>query len=153
MDDAERRAIEADITRAIYDYWDEVDSRWGAKAHEMYTEDGQFGKRIGRDEIKAFYDWRKTRGDRSTFHLALNVKVDVESKDKATARYIMMLYGVDGVPPLPIKAPNTIYNAVEEFVRQPSGWMLKSKMTYIVFEGEEPATIMPDSILENMRKK
>lgn len=153
MDDIQRYIIEAQINRCVVDYWDEVDSRWGEKAHEMYTEDGKFQKMNGRAEIRAFYDWRKGRGDRSSFHFVLNMKVDVESSERATARYVMMLYGADGVPPIDVKAPNTISDAVEVFVKEPSGWKIKSKMMKVIFQGGEPTTVMPDSILDQMRRK
>lgn len=152
MNDTERRNIEADLHRMMVDYWDEVDARWGAKAHEMYTEDGKFQKMNSREEIKAFYDWRKGRGDRASFHIVLNMKVDVESADKATARYVMMLFAADGTPPIDLAAPNTINDCVVHFVREASGWKIKSNMMKVIFKTDTPTTAMPDSILAGMRK-
>ena len=151
MDETRRQVIAAQVNRAVVDYWDEVDSRWGADAHERYVEGGRFSKMVGKEEIKAFYDWRKTRGDRSTFHLVLNMKVDVKSETEATAHYVMMLYAKDGAPVHEMQVPNTISSAVEEFVKEGDTWKIRSKMLEVVFRGSEPTTIMPDDILKKMR--
>lgn len=151
MDEMKRLLIEAQVNRAVVDYWDEVDSRWGANCHERFVDGGKFSKMVGKEEIKAFYDWRRSRGERANFHLVLNMKVDVDSETSATARYVMMLYAKDGPKVHDMQLPNTISTAVEIFERVGDDWKIRSKMLDVVFRGPEPTTIMPDDILKKMR--
>ena len=49
-----------EIESTLIDYWHDVDTNWGATAHEYYTEDGSYTTsartRQGRAAIAEFYD-------------------------------------------------------------------------------------------------
>lgn len=148
-------ALKADILSLVTEYWNDVDTNWGARAHMMFTEDGVFGSGesayTGRQQIKTFYDWRVSRGDRVARHLINNPIITIESPDRATIRYIMTIYAVDGVPVLPVRAPNSISDVVEVLVRDPQGnWKIQSKTFTALFKGEEPTTTMPAHLRESL---
>lgn len=148
-------ALKADILALVTEYWNDVDTNWGARAHTMFTEDGVFGSGesayTGRQQIKAFYDWRVSRGDRVARHLVNNPIVTIDGPDRATIRYIMTIYAVDGVPVLSVRAPNSISDVVEVLVRDPQGnWKIRSKTFTALFKGEEPTTTMPTHLREGL---
>ncbi|EUC00920.1 hypothetical protein PMI07_004206 [Rhizobium sp. CF080] len=148
-------ALKADILALVTEYWNDVDTNWGARAHTMFTEDGVFGSGesayTGRQQIKAFYDWRVSRGDRVARHLVNNPIVTIDGPDRATIRYIMTIYAVDGVPVLSVRAPNSISDVVEVLVRDPQGnWKIRSKTFTALFKGEEPTTTMPAHLREGL---
>lgn len=148
-------ALKADILALVTEYWNDVDTNWGARAHTMFTEDGVFGSGesayTGRQQIKAFYDWRVSRGDRVARHLINNPIVTIDGPDRATIRYIMTIYAVDGVPVLSVRAPNSISDVVEVLVRDPQGnWKIRSKTFTALFKGEEPTTTMPPHLREGL---
>uniref|UniRef100_UPI003100D77D nuclear transport factor 2 family protein n=1 Tax=Neorhizobium sp. EC2-8 TaxID=3129230 RepID=UPI003100D77D len=139
----------ADILSLVTGYWNEVDTNWGACAHMMFTEDGVFGSGpsafVGRAQIKAFYDWRRSRGDRVARHLINNPMVSLDGPERATVKYIMTIYAVDGVPVLHVNAPNSISEVIEVVVRDAEdGWKIRSKTFNHLFKGEEPTTTMPE---------
>jgi hypothetical protein len=142
-----------EVRQLIVDYWDEVDARGGAQAHEFYVEDAVFQKMRNKAEIKAFYDWRRSRGERASFHLVNNLRVSEEAGDRIVANYVMTLFAADGTPPLDVRAPASISAATETFVRLPSGELkIVSKVLKLTFRGDEPTTIMPNEILDTMRQ-
>lgn len=148
-------ALKADILALVTEYWNDVDTNWGARAHTMFTEDGVFGSGesayTGRQQIKAFYDWRVSRGDRVARHLINNPIVTIDGPDRATIRYIMTIYAVDGVPVLSVRAPNSISDVVEVLVRDPQGnWKIRSKTFTALFKGEAPTTTMPAHLREGL---
>lgn len=148
-------AVKSDILSLVTEYWNDVDTNWGARAHMLFTEDGVFGSGatayIGRQQIKAFYDWRVSRGDRVARHLINNPMITIESPDRATIRYIMTIYAVDGVPVLSVSGPNSISEVVEVLVRDAQGgWKIRSKTFTALFRGEEPTTTMPDHLRRSL---
>ncbi|MEQ1406857.1 nuclear transport factor 2 family protein [Neorhizobium sp. Rsf11] len=147
-------AAKAEVLSLVTEYWNEVDTNWGARAHMMFAEDGVFGSGpsafVGREQIKAFYDWRRGRGDRVARHLINNPMVSIESADRATIKYIMTIYAVDGVPVLPVNAPNSISEVLEVLVRGAEGWKIRSKTFTHLFKGNEPTTTMPAHVRQSL---
>lgn len=148
-------AVKADILSLVTEYWDDVDTNWGARAHTLFTEDGVFGSGdtayAGRQQIKAFYDWRVSRGARVARHLVNNPIVTIEGPDRATIKYIMTIYAVDGTPVLSVNGPNSISEVVEVLVRDPQGnWKIRSKTFTALFKGQEPTTTMPAELRKNL---
>ncbi|MFB9948001.1 nuclear transport factor 2 family protein [Rhizobium puerariae] len=147
--------VRAEVLSFVTEYWNEVDTNWGAHAHMMFAEDGVFGSGpsafVGREQIKAFYGWRRSRGDRVARHLINNPMISIESADRATIRYIMTIYAVDGLPVLPVSAPNSISEVYEVLVRDAEGrWKIRSKTFTQLFKGEEPTTTMPAHVRESL---
>ncbi|WP_105429685.1 nuclear transport factor 2 family protein [Neorhizobium sp. T6_25] len=155
MDALAELTAKAEILSLVTGYWNEVDTNWGECAHMMFAEDGVFGAGpsafLGREQIKAFYDWRRSRGDRVARHLINNPIISMESPDLATIKYIMTIYAVDGLPVLPIGAPNSISEVIEVVVRDGAGgWKIQSKAFNHLFKGEEPTTTMPAHLRETL---
>lgn len=153
MDALAELTAKAEILSLVTEYWKDVDTNLGAGAHMMFTEDGVFGSGpsafVGRGQIKAFYDWRRSRGERVARHLINNPIVSIESRDRAAIRYIMTIYAVDGLPVLPINGPNSISDVLEVVVRDwPDGWKIQSKVFTHLFKGQEPTTTMPADLRE-----
>lgn len=146
--------LKADLHDLVLRYWREVDERWGARAHEFFTPDGVFvsetTRLVGRNEIKAFYDWRRGRGDRVARHIVNNALVSVDG-DRATVGYLMTIYAADGVPVLPVTAPNLISDVTETLVRVDGAWLIAEKKFSTLFKGEVPATVMPEGVLAAVR--
>lgn len=153
MVDLAELTAKAEVLSLITEYWNDVDTNWGARAHTMFTEDGVFGSGesafVGREQIKAFYDWRRSRGDRVARHFISNPMISIEGTDRATIKYIMTIYAVDGSPVLPVQGPNSISDVLEILVRDAEGgWKIQSKAFTHLFKGEEPTTRMPAHLRE-----
>lgn len=146
--------LKAYLHDLVLRYWREVDERWGAEAHNFFTPDGVFvsetTRLVGRDEIKAFYDWRRGRGDRVARHIVNNALVSIDG-DRATVSYLMTIYAADGVPVLPVAAPNLISDVTETIVRVDGAWLIAEKRFSTLFRGQVPATVMPADVLAAAR--
>lgn len=143
------------VLELVLDYWRDVDTNWGSGAHLLFTEDGVFESErmrlAGRAEIKAFYDWRRGRGERVARHLVANPRVHMTGADRATIGYIMTIYAMDGVPVLPVSAPNLICDVTETMVWEDQRWWIAHKHFNTLFKGEVAATVMPPEILAVVR--
>jgi hypothetical protein len=132
-------------------YWYDVDTNWGAKAHEFYTEDGVFDMgldskpHVGRAAIQKFYAWRKDRGARTARHLITNLQVNIRPPCEASLLCIMSLFAADGEPILPSKPAIMIADVVADYVQGDDGvWRLRRHTLNPVFMGGEAPTIMTE---------
>lgn len=139
------------LERAEVDHWWEVDGNWGGNADAFYEADGVFdmgldsSPHVGRDAIRRFYAWRKSRGARTARHIVTNFQVGVKSPSSATLRCIMSLYAADGEPILPSQPPIMIADVISDYVRSDDGaWRVRSRTLKPVFMGGVAPTIMPD---------
>lgn len=126
------------------DYWHEVDTNWGERAHEFYTEDATFTTsmktRQGQDQIKEFYRSRKQRGARVSLHIVQNFRAEA-TDDLARCNYIMSLYAADGEPVLPSRPPIMIAAVTETLVRQPDqSWRYSDRTLTALFRDDTPTT-------------
>ena len=126
-------------------FWRDVDSNWGRKAHEYFTEDGVYTTshkaRTGHEAIKEFYTGRQAKGDRVARHLIHNFHVIVKDENHATAEWTMCLYAEDGVPPLLSEPPIMIGAVTDECVRGADGrWRYASRTTRPLFKGSRPTS-------------
>ena len=108
--------IALDITNFSTLLWEDVEKNEGAGATEFYTEDGVFDSKFvcfrGRDEIRAWFAWRKDRV-RTARHLLTNYFFDFSdwlSQEEVEVRAIMTHYGADGKGVLQIGPPIGIYD-------------------------------------------
>jgi hypothetical protein len=141
----ERLALTQELHALLIDYWHDVDTNWGRKAPDYYTEDGVFvgpaASYEGREKIRAFYKWREDRGARTVVHSVHNFQAIPESSDKATCHWFLMLYAADGVPVLPTHPPIQIAYMTDHLVRDPEeGWLVTSRKFDNWFEGGTPTT-------------
>lgn len=141
----ERLALTQELHALLIDYWHDVDTNWGRKAPEYYTEDGVFvgpaASYEGREKIRAFYKWREDRGARTVVHSVHNFQAIPDGADKATCHWFLMLYGADGVPVLPTHPPIQIAYMTDRLVRDPAGgWLVTYRKFDNWFEGGTPTT-------------
>ncbi|MEO5705778.1 MAG: nuclear transport factor 2 family protein [Alteraurantiacibacter sp.] len=95
MDEAGRRAIEADVTRLIHAYtWANDAADWHGCA-ALYTDDAVFRRPSGGDAIvgrAAILASFLARAPRVQRHAIANVLVDVVDADTARAQSVIVLY-------------------------------------------------------------
>lgn len=142
---ADRLALTQELYALVIDYWHDVDTNWGRKAPNYYTEDGVFigpaASYAGREKIRAFYKWREDRGARTVVHSVTNFQAFFDGgPDKALSHWILMLYGADGKPVLPTHPPIQIAYMTDALVRRGEGWLLTSRKFDTWFEGGTPTT-------------
>ncbi|MFT8244877.1 nuclear transport factor 2 family protein [Roseomonas sp. BN140053] len=126
-------------------FWHDVDTNWGERAHEFFTEDGVYTTshkaRQGREAIRGFYSERESRGPRVARHLIHNFHVTVHDADHATAEWTMCLYAEDGEAPLLSEPPILIGAVTDECVRGADGrWRYAARTTRPLFKGSRPTS-------------
>ena len=157
MNTTERLLVKSEIAERVLDYWNEVDTNWGAEAPAYFTEGGIFASHTsdmrlqGRDEIGAFYSWRVSRGARTVRHIIDNLAVDPVSDSAARVRYVMTIWGRDGEGILPVTGPNAISQVEEEHERHAGRWLIRTRWVRGLFKGDTPTTIMPAAELVRAR--
>lgn len=130
LEQAERRAIEADCARLINLYallndaarWDEVTA--------LFAPDGRLTRPsapdapiVGREAILAAFT---ARPPRTTRHICSNIVVTVESADRARAESAMLLFTAADAPPL-------IGGFEDRFVRTADGWRFAERRGTLTF--------------------
>ena len=140
IDDQQRRAIEADVTRLIHQYtWANDDADWHACA-ALYTEDARFRRPSGGDAITgraAILAGFLARKPRTQRHAIANVLVDVIDADTARARSVIVLYMGDeqaegGLPVQDARSP-LIGTFTDLCVRTPDGWRFAERVGALDF--------------------
>ena len=145
MNPQEIRFIAQEIEARLIEYWHDVDTNWGERAHEFYTEQASYTTsartRYGRAAIAEFYESRRQRGARISRHLVSNVHVRVIDTDHATCDWVLVLYAADGEPVLPADVPNLIAACKDEYVRDTDGqWLCSSRQLNPLFKSATPTT-------------
>ncbi|UAJ12089.1 nuclear transport factor 2 family protein [Polymorphobacter megasporae] len=131
MDDAKRRAIEADCARLIALYANLVDRADWAGAAALYADDGVLIRPTAPDEpisgraaiLAAFL----ARPARITRHFCTNVVVDVDSATEARSECAMLLFNGPGLP--------LVGSFHDRFVQTPEGWRFAERRGSIVVAG------------------
>ena len=135
MNDADRRAVEADVARLIHEYtWANDAQDWDACA-ALYTEDAIFRRPsggdaiVGREAILASFTARTPRAQR---HAIANILVEVEGPATARARSVIVLYMGDAADDggLPIQDPKSplIGTFTDLCVLTPQGWRFQERI-------------------------
>ncbi|MEJ8572999.1 nuclear transport factor 2 family protein [Microbaculum marinum] len=142
---ADRLALTQELHALVIDYWHDVDTNWGANAPDYYTDDGVFvgpaASYEGKEKIRAFYQWRKDRGDRTVVHSVQNFQALPEGSDKATCHWFLFLYAADGKPVLPTNPPIQIAYMTDRLVKDPQkGWLVTYRRFEEWFAGGAPTT-------------
>jgi SnoaL-like domain len=128
------------------DYWYDVDHNWGRTAPECYVEDGIFSigdkRMVGREAVRAFYQWRENRGDRTARHQVSNFRVQPSDGAHATLECLMCLYAADGAPVLESRPAIMIADVTTRCVCGEDGrWRMALHDLKPVFMGGVPPTI------------
>jgi ketosteroid isomerase-like protein len=145
--DEKTRAAVIELQQMVADYWHEVDTNNAAAAPEFFTEDGVFdvGNKLryeGRAGVRAFYDQRALRGQRTTRHTFTNLRVELESPNSAKVSYIVTNYGADGPAPVTdFDGPSLVSQIEARCIRNAEGvWRIAALRGDPMFIGKEPYT-------------
>jgi hypothetical protein len=129
--------MEADLA----DYWHDVDTAWGTRAGEYYTQDAVFEagrlRLEGREAIQRFYSWREGRGARTAVHAVTNFRAVFDDQGGAVANWYMLLYAADGEPVLPTHSPVRISRMTDQYLQDAASgrWLCKYRRFETLFEG------------------
>ncbi|NIL80396.1 nuclear transport factor 2 family protein [Rhodococcoides kroppenstedtii] len=134
-----------DIHDLLVDFAWRIDHDAGHHVEELFTPDGVyvlFGLPIeGRENIKALYEHRRSRGERTSRHLFDNIRITPGNDDRTIhVRSVLTLHAADGAPPLPL-APIMIADYVDTVTRDDDGrWLFARRETTLVFERRRAST-------------
>jgi hypothetical protein len=129
--------MEADL----YDFQHEVDTNWGARAGEFYTDDAVFEigrvKMEGRAAIERFYTWRRERGTRTAVHTVSNYRASFDGEGAATATWYMLIYAADAEPVQPTRPPVAINRVTDhlEYDAERNRWLCRRRVLEKLFQG------------------
>jgi 4-hydroxy-2-oxoheptanedioate aldolase len=120
-----------------------LDMHAGRGVAELFAVDGTFtldGRTLrGRDEIRAGYEQRASRGARTARHLIANVRVTMLTADRARIESYMVLYAADGEPVHTSEAPLVVGDYHDIATREPGGeWQFESRELTTQFRGSGP---------------
>ena len=120
-----------------------LDVHEGRGVAELFCPDGSYtvdgGTVHGRDEIRAGYDRRRSRGARSARHLVSNVRVTMLSRDRAQIDSCLVLYAADGEPVHASGSPLVVGDFCDVATREPgASWLFESRELRTVFQGAGP---------------
>jgi hypothetical protein len=123
-------------------HWRDVNLNEARRAHEFYIETGLFAvgetQHQGRDAIRDFYSWRRSRGARISRHIVANFLVEEDATDiSAVASGLISLYAADGVPIKDSQPPTMVADLRSECLRGSDGvWRYASHVLTPIFRGE-----------------
>jgi len=140
MNRTEQLLTTLELKTQLMEYWHDVDTNWGRRAGEYYTEDAIFegpeATYRGRAKILEFYRWREARGQRTAVHAVSNFRVRFESDTRATSTWYLLLYAADGAPVLPTHPPIQIALVTDTCVKDSSGrWLWSCRKFDAWFQG------------------
>ena len=141
----DRLRLTQELHALLVDYWHDVDTNWGRNAPGYYTEDAVFeasrNSYQGREQIRAFYQYRLDRGARVAVHSVSNFRVEIDGPSAATCTWYRVLYAADGTPVLPTHPPIQIALMTDRMVRDEAGaWLVAHRRFQPWFEGGTPTT-------------
>ena len=140
MEAIEALLIKQTIHEQLLAYWRDVDENGGRNAGTFWTADAVWEAPArtfnGREEIQGFFDWRLTRGDRLALHTVANFVAEVESDDKATSSWYLLLYAADGTPPLPAEPPVQVAAISDRWTKdEDCTWLCSYRKFKVLFSG------------------
>lgn len=143
----ERFNIANELELMLADFWYDVDTNYGRNAGQFYAEDGVFEASnqtyTGREMIQAFYKFRESNGPRVAAHTFTNFRVNVESSNRASTSWYLILYAHDGEPVQTAAAPIQIGLSKDVCVKEADGkWRYKHRKFTSWFKGGVPTSRM-----------
>ena len=145
MDRTERLLATLELTELLAEYWHDVDTNWGRNAPDYYTDDAEFvgpeASYVGKEKIRAFYQWREQRGARTVVHAVTNFRAHFTGTDRADCTWYLLLWAADGVPVLPTHPPITVSLITDRMQRAADGrWLCSYRRFDTWFQGGTPPT-------------
>jgi hypothetical protein len=155
MPDSDDLALWFALNRLITNYWADVDDNGGSQAHGFYLSDALYvvgeNRFEGRENIRAFYDRRRARGNATTRHLITNHRAFRAGANLARLSGVMSLYRADGRPPINDVRPLAM---IADFEAQcvlvdDDSWLFQSHVLRPIFVGKDrpfSVTIDPERL-------
>ena len=143
------------LNRLIINYWADVDDNGGRLAHGFYLPDALYvvgeNRFEGEENIRAFYDRRRARGNATTRHLITNLRAFPTGANHARMTGVMTLYRADGRPPINEARPLAM---IADFEAQcvpvdDHSWRFQSHVPRPIFVGRDcpfSVTIDPERL-------
>ncbi len=131
------------LNRLMINYWADVDHNGGLHAHEYYMPDALYAVGAnhfeGAENIRAFYDRRRQRGDATTRHLIENLRVFRDDGSSARAVGVVSLYRAAGHPPVNEVRPFAMMSDFEArcTLGDEGQWRLQSHVLRPIFIGSD----------------
>jgi len=130
----------AAIEQLEADFAHRLDHEAGAGIDELFSRDGEYtidsATLRGRDAIRRAYAARSGMGPRTVRHLFVNSRLGRLAEGECWRQSVLILFGGDGVPVLPLSSPLAISDVDDHFVRTDNGWRFKSRTLTTVFRGD-----------------
>jgi hypothetical protein len=143
LSDTDDLALWYALNRLIINYWADVDDNGGDHAHEFYLPDAFYVVGENRFEgvanIRAFYAWRRERGDAATRHLISNLRAFRDGANHARMIGVMSLYRAEGRPPINEATPLAMIADFEArcVLADDGSWRLQSHVLSPIFIGKD----------------
>lgn len=132
-----------------------LDHCQGRGLEELFMHDGRYSidqnDLVGREAIREAYRARASFGVRTVRHLFVNFRIQRLSETDCEQHSVMVLYGSDGAPVLPVSAPLAISDVHDHLVHSADGWKFQSRSIRTVFRGDAKV-VSPHSAIEEERK-
>lgn len=151
MNRKKEREIERDISKALSQYYCDVDQRNYERAAALYTEDAKWqslGVLLnGREEILlALYEGL---ADGTIRHIKTNAVVHVMDENHAEARWTNTVYYraekriEDQEDPLSLEGPHRVQDFIAKFMRRDNQWLIYNRDSKLIFRRnpDEPVRI------------
>ena len=88
----------------------------------------------GRAEVERLFRNRAAAGPRTSRHLYSGLKLDIESRERATGTSVCMTFGQDGLPPLAPALPILVADFNDVYVRCGDGrWRFRERHIERIF--------------------
>jgi ketosteroid isomerase-like protein len=143
MDDAQRLLIERACERLVVHYCHLVDHGQAARVADLFCEEGVWSaggaQTIGREALRAQFQRRQDRTERTSRHVCCNLLLDVHDQDHASGVVYLTLYRHDATPGAdisPLSGPAMVGEYRDAFERTPDGWRFARRELVIVFRAE-----------------
>jgi hypothetical protein len=155
MPDTDDLTLWYTLNRLMINYWADVDNNGGNQAHEFYLPDALYAVGTnsfeGEENIRAFYDRRRQRGNTTTRHLIDNFRVFRGDARYARAVGVMSLYRAEGHPPIDEVRPLAMIADFEArcMLGDDQRWRLQSHVLWPIFIGTDrpfSVTIDPERL-------
>ena len=129
-----RLALE-DLNTAFTHYLDhnDVDALVDLFAEDvLYTHGARRSE--GRAEVEKLFRSRAAAGPRTSRHMYSGLKLDIESRDRATGTSVCMTFGQNGLPPLAPALPILVADFNDIYVRCDDGrWRIRERHIERIF--------------------
>ncbi|HTK35392.1 MAG TPA: nuclear transport factor 2 family protein [Caulobacteraceae bacterium] len=149
MDRQEQRSARLEIEALNAEFAYLIDRGRSEDVADLFTEDGSYGRSTGersagRLAIRAAYQQRKARGQRTTRHIFTNLRLTFESDRKAVGQSILTLFAANGPPPY-VAEPFLVADYDDVYVREDDGcWRYQSRtVTWLFLQKDGEVSPLP----------